>query len=209
MTRPLALPRAVRRFATDLRASITVEFVIVLPLLFLWFIGSFVFFDLYKTASRAVKATNSIGDMVTRENIVNQELLNQLYLYLDAAMPNSGDTKWMRVSSISFDDTTNDYEVEWSRTVGGGQQLTDADIPDEIMVPISGLETTILTETYVPYTPIADGILSWVNMDAITFRNRVTVNPRYTLSIVWDNTPATTTVTEVADTGTSPTNDDD
>jgi hypothetical protein len=170
----------VRRFAAEESGSITVEFVLWLPLLFVLLAGSYIFFDLYRASSKAVKATYTLGDIVSRQVTVDDAFIDDLLPILSASMADNLSGQQVRVSSIQYDADNEVYTVLWSRAVGGGEVLVDGEIPLEIMPAMADLDTVILTETRVPYAPIG-GYL--IDIETVTYENVITHRPRFVQAI--------------------------
>jgi len=147
------LRRLLRRTGDD-RGSIAMEAAIILPLMATWFVASFVYFDVYRKDNVAVKATYTIGDILSRQTEVDDDFIDGLHLLSAFLSDSSPDDTWLRVSSISFNGTS--YWVEWSYTSNNQHQLTIADLPRiSSMVPaMAADETVILTETNIYYRPL-------------------------------------------------------
>lgn len=182
-----------RKFSRDEHASITVEFVIVLPLLLFWFLGSIVFFEAYRARTEASAATYTIADIISRNDQMNTGYLNLLSLLQSALLPRA-DSGGLRVSSIQFnlndpaDDADDTYQVIWSKVAsfgapGGYLPLLDIDIPDEVMPLMTDSEIIMLVESFIPYTPLT----AWVGIGTQTFRQKVVISPRFESRIIWVN----------------------
>jgi Flp pilus assembly protein TadG len=156
----------------------TVEFVIVVPLLMLWFVGSFVWFQAFRNYSQAEKASFAIADIVSRQTEVDNEFIDGLQPLFQRLQPRAGSGNWLRVSSISWDEDDG-YAVEWSRNADGGDDLVTGDIPTSILPEMADGDTVILAETYVPYQPMVD----WVGIPPLTWSNQVVIRPRYVSAI--------------------------
>jgi Flp pilus assembly protein TadG len=168
---------AVRRFQRDQKGTMTVEFTIVFPLLMLWFVGSFVFFQTFRNYSMAEKATFAIADVISRQSTVNNAYLDSMGPLFTALRPSRSTGEWLRVSSIKYTEDDG-YQIQWSRSVSGGAELTDA--PTAIMPTLAEGETILLTETYVPYQPMVD----WVGIPSLTWANRIISRPRTVAAVV-------------------------
>lgn len=153
----MSIARTLRRLlrrASDERGSIAMEAAVILPLMATWFVASFVFFDVYRKDNVAVKATYTIGDILSRQTEVDNGYIDGLHLLSAFLSDSSPNDTWLRVSSISFDG--NSYWVEWSYTSNDQHKLTIADLPRiSSMVPaMAPDETVILTETNIYYRPL-------------------------------------------------------
>ncbi len=165
-----------KNFRSDERGTITIEFVVVLPLLLFLFIGTIVFFDAYKSRALADSAAYTIADIVSRKEKIDVDALNELLVLQAALLPKTSDDRWMRFTSIVYDADEDSYSVVWSKTSGAIETvLEDDDIPLEKLPLMYDSETVILVDSYVPYVPIAD----WVGISAKTFETRVAISPRF------------------------------
>lgn len=132
---------ALRQFRTANSGTVTVEFVLIIPVLAVVFTVAFGMFHAYLQSSRSAKALYVVSDIVSRFNIVNDENFEQFHELLDALYRGDPDDVNMRVSLVSFvsndavaDDPTIDvsdafafnqgfYFVDWSRFVNQGDSV--------------------------------------------------------------------------------------
>jgi Flp pilus assembly protein TadG len=169
-----------RRFGAGESGSVTVEFVLWLPLLFVLLTGAFVFFDLFRASSKAVKATYALGDIVSRQTSVDDAFLDDLLPVLAASMVAGEPGQWLRITSIRWDEDDGAWSVVWSHNVGGGVALDDAAIPTGIMPELADQDTVILTETFVPYAPLGGAV---IGLASVTWDNVTTHRPRFVQAI--------------------------
>lgn len=175
-----------KRFNKDEQGTITIEFVIWFPFLFFWFVGTAVWFDAYRTRSHAAKVTYTIGDLVSRTEILTLDDVDNLYNLEQRMLPRISNGLGMRISSVAYQDDGNggfEYTVQWSQARGPDViPMVDADIiPSELPTMIA-LETVVIAETYVPYVPMAD----WVGITTKTLRNSVINAPRFYPAVTLD-----------------------
>jgi hypothetical protein len=165
------------RFAEDESASVTVEFVIMMPLLFWCFLGSYTFFDAYRTQSLNVKAATLIGDQVSRETaVLPNGYVDGLGELLQTLVQSETGTS-LRVTAFGYEDTDDSYRVIWSDATvegmarGPGDPITD--VKDHL--PLMGEnEVHILTETWLDYaSPQIVGLGSFTLTEVIVTRSRV------------------------------------
>lgn len=173
------------RFARDTRASMTVEAVLILPLLLAWFVGSFVFFDGFKNRNMSLKATYTIGDILSRRTEgVTSAYIGRLQQLYDRLAYTSGSSA-LRVTSLTWDGT--EHSVLWSRSSKGTLPAqTDATVKpvtfrDRIPLMAVG-ETVILVETFTDYNPAFN--VGWSHH---LFENFVVTSPRFASCLSWDN----------------------
>ncbi len=205
---PLA---SLRSFRSDERASVTIEFVMISPLIMLWILGSYVFFDTYRQATAAAKATYLVGDIVSRllelDDNDLQYTMTELFDHLTWRAPGG---KWVRITSVSYDEDADQYNVEWSTVIGdptyvvaegevrGGDRDPDtldfeivdsytdgSELPTDIMPTTADGDSFILTESYVPFDPIISSTMwfDWAGLADLEWRNRVINRPRFVQSI--------------------------
>jgi hypothetical protein len=172
------------RFRDEDRAAISTEFVLILPLLLWWYVGSFAFYDAFRDYNVTVKASYTIGDILSRQTEIDNDYIDGLETLLEFMTAGSG--AWLRVSSIRYN-SDEEYEVEWSYATDDHTVVTDARIYtweyDEDVLPIMAEgETIILSETYVPFTPAFN-----VGLSARWMSNLVVTRPRFTSQVVNDD----------------------
>ncbi|RMH45311.1 MAG: hypothetical protein D6688_06615 [Alphaproteobacteria bacterium] len=179
----LLLRERILDFLRATRASISVEAALIMPLLAWWYAGSFVFFDAFKTYNQSVKASYTISDILTRQlyEIGPSYIdgLGDLFEYLNESPGNS----WIRVSSVSWDISADDYRLDWSYATGSHNALKSADI-DTIRpkLPKIGVgETLVIVESFLPYKPLFN-----VNFAARTYYNFVPSRPRYASKVPYN-----------------------
>jgi hypothetical protein len=185
------LRSGVARFADDTRASVTVEAVIIMPLLAAWFVGSFVFFDGFKNRNTASKATYTIGDILSRRTeAATPEYIDNLQVLFDTLIFTSGGTA-MRVTSIEWDGT--DHKVLWSySTKAGLSKQNNAKVKTSAFkdrIPLMAAnETVILVETFSDYNPAFN-----VGWDSHVWENFVVTSPRFASCVAWEENDTVTT----------------
>ena len=192
-----SLSSSLRSFGRSEEGTVKIEFIIVFPLILAWIMGSFVFFDAYKTYSRASKATFAVSDIVSRQTSMDLTTLLALHDIMDALVPWSDNNKWIRITSLEYvkvsgndgcyeedTDAVCEYRVLWSHASGTPDTLSNADLTQDvldILPDIAENDTVILTETHVPYEPLLDtfglGGMAWSNQQA--------TRPRYVSSIAY------------------------
>lgn len=196
-----------KRFATRLKlaakdedGTLTVEFIVMLPLLAFWFIGAITFFEAYRSNSLTAKVAYTISDIASKygegDTLASQSItqadLEELFQIQQRMMPRRASRGNMRISSVCWfedDDPTDgsgtdesEYRILWSwvgDTSASAEPnlvpLTTDDIPTSIM-PIMGDETTVVfVEVFANWEPISEmgGILK-----PLTWSNRLTERPR-------------------------------
>lgn len=162
------------RFRASEVGATTVEFMIVMPLVIFWFGGSFTFFQAYSESTRAVKATYTIADILSRQLEVDNDYIDDMNTLYASIMSKDTNDVWIRVSSIEM--TEDGLELDWSQPFGMHLPLEDdTDIPTELIPTLVEGETVILVESHTPYTPFQ----SYIGIEARTLTKKVVVSPRF------------------------------
>ena len=198
---------AIARFRSDERASLSIEFVIMFPLLAWVYLGMFVYFDGFRAQSQSDKASFTIADMVSREtNYITPNYIDTLYS-LHGMMTRDHNPTKLRISILEWDDINEYYTRVWSEHRGGVEDLTNDIIRTENYrnrLP-DGLphgEELILVEAWTLYEPPFDlgRLISWNwsgDFGAVRFDTFVVVRPRFTSQVCWnpvENGDASTSV---------------
>ncbi len=164
-----------QRFKDDDSASLTMEFVLMLPVLMLWFIGSIVFFNAYITKSGAQRAAHTVSDVISRQTQVDNNFIDTLLLLQNRMLPRAR-VGTVRVSSIQKNANTGDLAMLWTySTDANAQPLLINDIPLTDLPLMQAGESVLLVDTSVPFAPISD----WVAMGSNDWTNRVVVTTRF------------------------------
>ncbi len=103
-----------KRTAKNEDGIMTVEAILVLPLLFWAISASYNYFDGYRQSSRNLKATYAVADIISRErSTINSNYIDTLYDILQT-MVDQGLFMNMRVTFFRFDEAENAHYVMWS-----------------------------------------------------------------------------------------------
>jgi uncharacterized protein (UPF0333 family) len=172
--------RSLRRFGDDTQASMTVEFVVAVPLLMLWFVGSFVFWDGFRSRSHASKAAYTVADIMSRyTQTIDNSKLDDLFALQTKLLPRANGAASMRITSVCYREDSagnnGEFSIHWSRGLGGAQPMQLIDLPLSIMPTMASGDTIILTETWVPWQPIVD----WVGITNQVWRTHLVNRPRF------------------------------
>lgn len=189
-------------FSQNVSGSVSVEAIIMLPLL-LWLVAAMaVFLDVFRMKSAMDKAAFTISDALSREtNAINDSYLTNTQDLFEELANIEADTSTIRVSVIEWDINSNSYALEWSQVRGEAfNALTDADLTtiSSLLPDISLDETLILVESHYSYRPLYDigPILSgrdtedayWdLDMGTRDMQTFVFTRPRYASQLVYSN----------------------
>lgn len=177
MCYPFTIPAAMRRFMRSEEGSISVEAMLILPILVWCYLGTFVFFDAFRSQSTNLKAAYTIGDTLSRETeYITPSYMDSLSALQTFLVDEDNGMARLRVSVYRFQESDNTYRVNWSRTRGGGLQLTDTMLADlrSNLPRMLNAEIAILVETWVGYHPTYS-----VGLQDFTFTDLVVTRPRF------------------------------
>lgn len=198
-----------RQRAGDEDGSVSIEFVLVFPLLALWLAASFVWFDAFRAKSLMSKVGYAITDIASRyDGVVTPDQLNGLFDTHKKLLPQRASVDgWMRVSSICYNGS--EYRVLWSylgddtfaESIANGQvprllPLTNADLPEiaDILPKMVKDDTIILTDIYSYWKPL----VSWAGFEPTALNVRLASRPRLKRVIKADPPLAGYTITSIA-----------
>jgi Flp pilus assembly protein TadG len=172
-----ALRARLRRFRQDEAGFISIEAIIVMPLLLWVFLALFVYWDAFRTENTSIKSTYVIADMISREpSPVNMAYINgmhQVFRYMNA----TDEDTWIRISSVQFRQSDNSYRVIWSRSTDTSRAPihTNATMATQRhRLPIlADQDAIIVVETWRRFTPAFK-----VGLQRRTFDEFTVVRPR-------------------------------
>ena len=163
-----------RSFSDDENATMTVEFIIILPVLMLWFIGSVVFFDAFDARAGAQRTAHMIADIMSRQTEeIDNAYIDDLLLLQNRLLPREPAGS-LTVSTLILDADSGNMKVLWSYSTEG-TPLVDTDLAALQIPPMAPGETVLLIDSYVPFVPISD----IVGIVAQTWVNRVVISARF------------------------------
>lgn len=178
----MTLSSKTRRFLGRDDGVLSVEAVLILPVLLWAYIGLFVLFDAFQAKSVNIKAAATIGDLLSREtNPVNAGYINGLNDVLDILVHSNHPTV-MRVSVVRYDGVNDQHILVWSHGTGSKLDLTDATL-DEIEPHIPAVQdagTVIVVETWMAYEPFLN-----IGVQPMYFENVVVTSPRFAPQLKW------------------------
>jgi Flp pilus assembly protein TadG len=170
--------RPFSRFLRDDRGTVLVEAVLVLPFLMWGYVATFVFFDAFLAQTINLKSAYTIADLVSRQTKelkpADIEGMKQVYDFLNKTAA-TGQTGWIRISDVYWDDTDKVYKVSWSYATDGHSIQTDSTINNyaDKLPSLAVGDTEIVVETWLSFTPAFN-----VGIAARTFSQFVVTRPR-------------------------------
>jgi hypothetical protein len=165
-------------FLRDERGNMSIETVIVIPLLMFALIGGLTYWNAFNANSRTAKVAYTIGDIMSRHTAVDDTDMTYLFDLQNKMLPGNVVQRQLRISSICFED--GQYTVLWSYTRSGADilalpVLTEAEIPIEIMPSMAPQDSVILVELRGSWTP---QFLNY-GLSGATWNNALVTRPRF------------------------------
>lgn len=177
------IQRRMRAFLEDDDGIISVEAVMILPLLFWAYLATFVFYDAFHTLNLSQKATYTIGDLISRETQpIDPSYVGgarELFNYQTASTNSDTD---MRITVVRWDEGQKQYLVDWSKQRGSVPAHTQSSISTiEGQLPVMpDQERVIVVETWLDWsTPFN------VGLDDMTMENLVVTRPRFAPQVLF------------------------
>ncbi len=179
------------RFGRDEDASLSVEMVLILPLLIWAFLATFTFFDVYRAKTLSLKANYAISDLITREtNEINMQYIlgaEKVYEFLTQ----SEDDSWLRVTQVHCikEGATNGrkFVVTFSAATEGQTTYTNSTVMDALNPVLPMLaqgERAVVVETAMRYMPPVRENLTGIGPRE--FIDLVVTEPRFAPQICWE-----------------------
>ena len=178
-----AKQRPVADFLTNEDGGAVLEFVIWLPALTLWLLFSVSTFIAWDSRSNAAKTAYAVSDLISRLTSVDSAALSQVMAVNNRLTQGPDGGNRFRVSSITYVSEDEGYQVQWSCATSGDNAMSDKFIPLEIMPTMAPFESVILTEFYVPFTPIT----TWAGLDPLDWSHVIISRPRVGADIPLDD----------------------
>ena len=177
------LRQRLKRNLRDEKGSFSVEAILMFPLLVWAFIAMYVFYEGLRESNINLKATYTIGDLLSREtDVINQNYLdgmNGVYAWLSrSATPVS-----LRVSVVRYDAANDSHIMVWSRGVDQ-PNLLQQEVTDRIAqhIPImADADTVIVVESWTTYDPIMD-----IGLSDTDIYNLVVTAPRFSKQLLFE-----------------------
>jgi Flp pilus assembly protein TadG len=142
-----------RKLARDRRGLAALEFALIAPMMVMVLFGSIELTELLATNRRTENTASSIADVVSRDTVITDDELTDLWSAASALMfPNSATPMQMRVSSVNIISAT-EARVLWSDGYNGyAPRVPDSTVtmPAGMMIPGTSV---ILSETSYHYEP--------------------------------------------------------
>ena len=164
------------RFLRDIRGSVSVETVLIAPLLIWGIVSTYVFYDGFRTKSRAQVAANTVADLLSRQTaMITPEYIDDLNNVFNALSTTRGSAS-LRVSSVAQTAAGEDPIIAWSYGTNGLAPATELEELRSPVPPILTGEAVIVVETFGNWVPP----FSLLGMESIVQLNtQIASRPRF------------------------------
>ena len=182
-TRNLMLAR-LRTFGRKSDGSLSVEAIMVFPLLAWAYMGMYFFFDAYRQQNVNLLAAYTVADLLSREvDVIDWAYITGVNTFFDYLTTSAEDTE-IRITAVYWDEDINKHIMLWSKGTRGKADLTQAQIEtyyrDEIPV-MADKDTAILVETWAYFEPIVK-----IGLPSVTFDNLIVTSPRFAPQLCYE-----------------------
>ncbi len=173
------------RFLRDEDGTVTIETLLILPVLFWCYLATFVFFNGFRADASNIKAAATIADVLSREALdpITPEFIDSLYA-LQGEL-SKATQRVLRVTVLRYDDAAKAYTTVWSQVRGGAQAHTNASLATlrgTVLPPMAGGEVGILVESMTRFDPGFTVGLARMNLEDVAL-----VRPRFSGKLCWDS----------------------
>lgn len=177
----------IRAFHDDEQGSMSIELLLVVPILVWVFLSTFVYFDVFRVETNSVRATIAIAEMFSREDTVDAEFMVSARRVLRELTYEENNPD-VRITVYEYDPSISNvnrrFRVVWSEGRGFGSRSTnslrslarDGRLP--IMEPV---DHAIYIETRTQYDApfnIGLGPFTVTNLEDRVFRQDMVIRPR-------------------------------
>lgn len=142
-------------FRDETGGTVSVEFIVMAPIVFWAYASMFSWFDAYRQVGVHEKAAFTIADMISREtDPLDRDYINATrdmvqFLTRSEKKPD------LRISVIRYVESRDQFRLDWSQKRGGIARLRNTDVRnwhDKLPSLVNG-ERIILVETRIDYEP--------------------------------------------------------
>jgi len=200
-----------RNMWDDNRGMLSVEFVVVLPMMIFWFFGSYVFYDTFHKWMKAASANSTIADLISRQQSPDIATIYAMDPIFDHISQTADDANTYFVFTVlRWVDTNNDgvkeldvFCSESTKTaIGTSVSLNQADLLKIAPTTIPEDDHIIYIHSYTPFVPL----FNWVfgndedgNPRTFVFENKMVSTLRFATQLELEDScpdPAITTSDE-------------
>lgn len=173
-----------RRFRDDEDGSMAIELLLVTPILVWVFLSTFVYFDAFRVETNSVRATITLAEMFSREDVIDVSFLNGARSALRALTFEERNPDY-RVTVYRYRASDDTFRRVWGKNRGMGGDLTNADLAalkaKGRLPPMNEIDHNVFIETRTQYSaPFNIGLGPFVatNLQNLTFTSDMIIRPR-------------------------------
>ena len=178
-------------FFRNTEGYVTLEVMLMLPVLFVMFGAAWVYFDVFRQQSINQKANYAIGDMLSRETEeLDDTFIDNSFKLFGLLTQNLTDpdeltgrySADLRVSVVEYNANSRRYSVVWSAARGDYEELNrnEAQTYADRLPEMANNEQVILIETSEDYYPVFN-----VGLDPLKLRTYSFTHPRYAPQVLF------------------------
>ena len=193
----IRLRRASARLVRDNRGVAAVEFAIVVPLMLVMFFGTVEFTSGVAVKRKVSILTQSLGDLVSRYQSVNDTDIANFNKIADAILtPYSATPLKATITELYIDPTTGAARVQWSKGDAARGAGTSVSIPDDLIgrdpttKKIKPDQYLIFTESSYLYVPAVGYVMGKAG---VTLSDKIYMKPRLASCVIYP-TPSSGTL---------------
>ena len=195
LTRKLTQP--FRRFAREEKGAMVLEVLLTIPVFAFCTIGTYTYWDAFRSLNTAQKATYTVADMISRETReINTTYLTGLHDVLQYMVGDDLPVQ-MRVSSITYSGVRNRFEIDWSRSPNNElPQLTTTTLQSLVQyIPmLADGDSIVLVESNMQFTPaFQESPAFFMYVGDEVFRQFIVTRPRFVPKICLQNVACSNT----------------
>ena len=186
------LKKELSRFARGEDGTLSVEAVIIWPVLIYAMLASYTFFDVYRAKALALKANYAVSDLLTREtNAIDGSYISGLEtVYEFLTQPRRKNDSWIRVTQVhcikECATRGRKFVVTFSHATEGQPTYNNSTVMDalEPILPLLAQgERAVVVETNTKYYPPVKE--TFTGIGPREFRDTVVTEPRFAPHICW------------------------
>lgn len=184
-----ALRNHIKRLVTSDHGTVSIELVLMFPLLIFVLTSTIVYFDGFRSKFALQKTTTTVADTISRElTLIGPDYIDglaDLFQVLTPGLSNRG----MRLSVISYNEEDDEHNVVWSQVRGViTETIEDEDLllwQDRFPL-MADLERYVVVETTGGFASEFDDFFGSA-LGYFQFADFVTISPRFNRTVCFDD----------------------
>lgn len=189
------LLKSLHKFKADEDGTMSIELVLVVPLLVWALLSTFVYFDVFRVEANSNRASLTLAEMFSRETTpITSEFLNSAREVLRTLTFEESSPDY-RVTVYRYRPSDDSYLRVWSRHRGLDQTLRNEDLAllqaENKLPKMNSIDHAILIETRIEYdAPFSIGLspFTGTSLDDVTFTTFTVIRPRAS-KLCFDSSP--------------------